>query len=148
MTNKSIRVISRPILRYSLFCFIFVISAWSTTYCCAIERQAVSDNGLVATYYYQKGLAQQPPIIFFGGSSGGNFYDNYQNYPEDLKEERHKYKPGCIPPYVAYRMQGMENSIKAERIYLEKKKEHPVTADIQIFYKAIFNIISNKITSE
>ena len=84
MTNKSIRVISRPILRYSLFCFIFVISAWSTTYCCAVERQAVSDNGLVATYYYQKGLAQQPPIIFFGGSSGGNFYDKYQNYPEDL----------------------------------------------------------------
>ncbi|MBT8329102.1 MAG: hypothetical protein KJN87_05305 [Desulfofustis sp.] len=38
----------------------------------------------MATYYYKKGSMQQPPIIFFGGSSGGNFYDNYQNYAEDL----------------------------------------------------------------
>ncbi|MCP4343390.1 MAG: hypothetical protein GY799_32060, partial [Desulfobulbaceae bacterium] len=38
----------------------------------------------MATYYYKKDSTQQPPVILFGGSSGGNFYDNYQNYPEDL----------------------------------------------------------------
>ncbi len=84
MANKSIKVIPKTLLRYPLFYFIFVISVWSTTYCSAVERQAVSDNGLVATYYYNKGSTQKPPVIFIGGSSGGNFYDNYQNYPEDL----------------------------------------------------------------
>jgi hypothetical protein len=39
---------------------------------------------LTATYYYQEDSTQQPPIIFVGGSSGGNFYDNYQNYAEDI----------------------------------------------------------------
>jgi pimeloyl-ACP methyl ester carboxylesterase len=29
-------------------------------------------------------MTQQPPVIIFGGSSGGNFYENYQNYLEDL----------------------------------------------------------------
>ncbi|MCP4340684.1 MAG: hypothetical protein GY799_17810 [Desulfobulbaceae bacterium] len=56
----------------------------SATHCWAVERQKVKDNGLVATYYYKKDSTQQPPVILFGGSSGGIFYDNYQNYPEDL----------------------------------------------------------------
>ncbi len=84
MTNKSIQVIAKPFLRCSLHYFIFVICVWATTDCWAVERKAVSTNGLVATYYYKKESMQQPPIIFFGGSSGGNFYDNYQNYAEDL----------------------------------------------------------------
>ncbi len=84
MTHKNIQVIPKPLLRYSLFCFIFGISVWSTTYCCAVERQAVSDNGLVGTYYYKKDSTQQPPVIIFGGSSGGNFYESYRNYLEDL----------------------------------------------------------------
>jgi len=80
----SIQVIPQSLLRYSLYCFILVICIWSATDCWALERKSVSANGLVATYYYKKGAMQQPPIIFLGGSSGGNFYDNYQNYAEDL----------------------------------------------------------------
>ncbi|MBT8333924.1 MAG: prolyl oligopeptidase family serine peptidase, partial [Deltaproteobacteria bacterium] len=72
------------LLRFSLYCFIYVTCVCSTTDSWAFERKAVSANGLVATYYYKKGVMQQPPVIFLGGSSGGNFYDNYQNYAEDL----------------------------------------------------------------
>ena len=41
----------------------------------------------------------------------------YQEYPDDIKEMRSKYKPGCVPPYVALLKQGMEPSIEAERQY-------------------------------
>ena len=71
----------------------------------------------------------------------------YNDYPEDLKEMRIKYKPGCFPPYVALLMQGMENSIEAERIYLLEKQKHPLFTDIKYFWKAITNIIRNKIRS-
>lgn len=84
MTNKSIQVSPKPVLCYLLFYFILVTGVWSTTYCSAVERQTVRDNGLVGTYYYKKDSTQQPPIIIFGGSSGGNFYENYRNYLEDL----------------------------------------------------------------
>jgi len=84
MNNNRIQAIPKTLRYYPLFCFVFVLCAWSTTSCWAVERQAVRDNGLVATYYCKKDSTQQPPIIIFGGSSGGNFYDNYQNYLEDL----------------------------------------------------------------
>ncbi len=84
MVYKSIQVVSKTLRRCSLFYLIFVISTWSTLDCWAVERKAVSAGGLVATYYYQEGSIEQPPIIFFGGASGGIFYDNYQNYAEDL----------------------------------------------------------------
>ena len=84
MISKSIQAIPENLLRYPLFYFVLIISVWSATYCCAVERKVVNDNGLVATYYFKKGSTQRHPIIFIGGSSGGNFYDNYQNYPEDL----------------------------------------------------------------
>ncbi len=84
MTNKSLQAIARAFLHCSFHCFIFVICVSATIDCWAVERKAINANGLVATYYYKLGSMQQPPIIFFGGSSGGNFYDNYQNYAEDL----------------------------------------------------------------
>jgi len=71
----------------------------------------------------------------------------YHNYPEDIKELRNKYKPGCFPPYVALLMQNMEASIEAERIYLKDKEKHPYTTDIKYFCKSIFNILTNKIRS-
>jgi lipopolysaccharide/colanic/teichoic acid biosynthesis glycosyltransferase len=71
----------------------------------------------------------------------------YKNYPEDIKDLRNKYKPGCFPPYVALLMQNMEASIEAERIYLLEKENHPYTTDIKYFLKSIFNILTNKIRS-
>ena len=84
MTITSQQIIPRPLLCNVLFYFCVAMGTWPLTDCVAVERQVVSDHGLTATYYYQEGATQQPPIIFFGGSSGGNFYDNYQNYAEDL----------------------------------------------------------------
>jgi dienelactone hydrolase len=84
MNSYIIQAIPKTLRYHPLFCLVVVIIVFTTTYCRAVERQAVRDNGLVATYYYKKDSTQQPPIIIFGGSSGGNFYDNYQNYLEDL----------------------------------------------------------------
>lgn len=50
----------------------------------AVDREIVRENGLVGTFYYDSQKKAQPPILLIGGSSGGNFYDKYQNYPEDL----------------------------------------------------------------
>ena len=65
-----------------------------------------------------------------------------QDIPADLRELRLKFKPGCIPPYVALDRNGDVNSVlQAEREYLEEKSKHPYTTDTKYFFKAIFNII-------
>lgn len=84
INSRCFRHILDTFLRFQLPCFIFAITVSLTTYCYAVERQTVRDNGLVGTYYCRSDSLQQPPVIFFGGSSGGNFYDKYQNYAEDL----------------------------------------------------------------
>lgn len=71
--------------------------------------------------------------------------NDYEEYPEDVKEMRKKHKPGCIPPYLALLGQGMKQSIEAERIYLMEKQKKPVTTDIKYFKLALINIITNKI---
>lgn len=71
----------------------------------------------------------------------------YDDYPDDIKIIRDKYKPGCIPPYVSLLMQGMDASIEAERNYLIRKQKKPYTTDISFFLKAVYNILTNKIRS-
>lgn len=66
-----------------MFCLLVICIAMPPL-ACGISREEVREAGLVGTFYYEKSRNHQPPVIFFGGSSGGNFYDNYQNYPEDL----------------------------------------------------------------
>jgi lipopolysaccharide/colanic/teichoic acid biosynthesis glycosyltransferase len=68
-------------------------------------------------------------------------------YPEDMLKMRFKYKPGCVPPYVALLKQDVEEYIESERIYLTEKEKHPYTTDIKYFFKAIYNIFTNKIRS-
>jgi hypothetical protein len=71
----------------------------------------------------------------------------FSDYPDDVKQMRIKYKPGCIPPYVALLKQGMQESIEAERIYLLEKEKSPYLTDLRYFGLAIFNIVTNKIRS-
>ena len=71
----------------------------------------------------------------------------FNQFPEDLKEERIKLKPGCIPPYVALCMPDEKGNIEAERIYLRDKERNPYFTDIKYFFKALYNIITNKIRS-
>ena len=47
-----------------------------------------------------------------------------QDIPEDFRDLRLKFKPGCIPPYVALNRKGDLNSvIQAEREYLFEKSK-------------------------
>jgi len=71
----------------------------------------------------------------------------YNEFPEDLKNERIKYKPGCIPPYVSLRMTDEKGNIEAERIYIKDKSQHPFLTDIKYFYLAIYNILIKKVRS-
>ena len=68
----------------------------------------------------------------------------FDEFPDDLKAERIKYKPGCIPPYVALNMPGDKECIEAERIYIYDLKKHPYTTDFRYMIKAIFNILFKK----
>ena len=78
---------SSPDSRCLLFaCCFLIMTAVASSTCYAIERKRIRENGLVGTVYFDEDSLQQPPILMFGGSSGGNFYDNYQNYAEDLVE--------------------------------------------------------------
>ncbi len=70
-----------------------------------------------------------------------------QEYPDDVLKMRLKHKPGCVPPYVALLKQDVEEYIESERIYLKEKEKHPFTTDIKYFFKALYNILTNKIRS-
>lgn len=67
--------------------------------------------------------------------------------PDDLKIERIKYRPGCIPPYIALRKKGLEGVLESERIYLNEMKIAPLKTNIKYFFKAIFNLLLFRISS-
>ena len=71
----------------------------------------------------------------------------FKELPLDVQKERIKYKPGCIPPYVALNMPDAKGNIEAERIYFKDKKAHPYTTDIKYFFMGIKNILLGKIHS-
>lgn len=70
-----------------------------------------------------------------------------EEYPEDILSMRMKYKPGCVPPYVALLKQDVSEYIESERTYLLEKVKHPYTTDLKYFFKAVYNIVTNKIRS-
>ncbi len=71
----------------------------------------------------------------------------FNELPGDIKELRVRFKPGCIPPYVALLMPDSEGNIEAERIYLAEKLKHPVRTDVKYLFLAVFNIFTGKIKS-
>lgn len=71
----------------------------------------------------------------------------YKELPEDVRVERIKYKPGCIPPYVSLLMPDSEGNIEAERIYFSEKRSGFYWTDIKYFFLAIFNVFSGRIRS-
>jgi lipopolysaccharide/colanic/teichoic acid biosynthesis glycosyltransferase len=71
----------------------------------------------------------------------------FNEFPEEMKARRIKYKPGCFPPYVALLMPNEEDNIKAEKIYLDQKEKHPIWTDIKFFWLSVYNIVTNKIRS-
>jgi len=70
-----------------------------------------------------------------------------QRFSPDFLRIRERYKPGCIPPYVALKMQSIDLYEESEKIYLSEKEKQPFLTDIKYFYLAIYNILTNKIRS-
>ncbi|MES2588162.1 MAG: sugar transferase [Bacteroidota bacterium] len=65
----------------------------------------------------------------------------YKRLPEDLQKLRIKYKPGCIPPYVALNFKSsFEAVVNAERVYLKLKSKNPYFTDLKFFFYALINI--------
>ncbi len=68
-------------------------------------------------------------------------------FPEEIKKLRNKYKPGCIPAYVSLLKQSKDGFIEAEITYLKEKEKHPYFTDIKYFFNAFYNILTNRIRS-
>jgi lipopolysaccharide/colanic/teichoic acid biosynthesis glycosyltransferase len=71
----------------------------------------------------------------------------FNELPQDIRELRVRFKPGCIPPYVALLMPDSDGNIEAERIYLDEKMKHPVMTDFKYLVLALYNIFTGKIKS-
>lgn len=71
----------------------------------------------------------------------------FNELPKDVQEKRIKFKPGCIPPYVALNMPDSKENIEAERIYMAAKEKAPFLTDVKYFGMALYNILSGKIKS-
>ena len=71
----------------------------------------------------------------------------FNQLPPEVQQDRIKLKPGCFPPYVALNMPDSHGNIEAEVIYLNDLKKHPYTTNIRYLFKAIYNILANKIRS-
>ncbi|MCP5106060.1 MAG: hypothetical protein GY950_21930 [bacterium] len=65
----------------------------------------------------------------------------FNTYPEDLQEERTKYKPGLIPPFYADLPKGMDEILDSERRYLQRYKKSPLKTDFIYLCKAFKNIV-------
>jgi lipopolysaccharide/colanic/teichoic acid biosynthesis glycosyltransferase len=66
----------------------------------------------------------------------------FDELPEELKKQRSKFKPGCIPPYVAFNEKSnLKSVLECEKKYLDMKEKNPYFTDTKLFFKAIFNIV-------
>jgi hypothetical protein len=66
----------------------------------------------------------------------------FKTLPLDLQIKRVKYKPGCIPPYVAMnRKSNLESVLSSEIVYLKMKEKNPCSTDLKLFFFALINII-------
>jgi hypothetical protein len=71
----------------------------------------------------------------------------FNQLPEDVRTERIKHTPGCIPPYVALNMPDAIGNIEAERIYFKDMKKHRWLTPWRYFIKGVYNILTSKIKS-
>ena len=65
----------------------------------------------------------------------------YNTYPDNLKKERTRMKPGLIPPYYADLPKSIKEVYDSEWRYLNRHKEHPWRTDVEYFFKAFYNIV-------
>lgn len=62
-------------------------------------------------------------------------------YPEALRRQRLRHKPGLVPPFYADLPQNFEDILASEQRYLEAYEQHPWKTDVQYFFRAVTNIL-------
>jgi len=72
-------------------------------------------------------------------------YSRFKEFPLEIQQERIKYKPGIIPPYIALLMPDPIGNIKAEKIYFDNIKQNEFGTNIRYLLKSMKNILLNKI---
>ena len=73
----------------------------------------------------------------------------YEMVPDALKNRRNKYKPGCIPPYLALNAKpDVDSVLSSEQTYLDAKDKNPRTTDLKYFFYAIYNIVFKSLRSK
>lgn len=71
----------------------------------------------------------------------------YSSLPEELQQERIKYKPGLIPPNIALGKTGFYGVIEAETTYLSEMKISPLKTNFKYFFRSVLRILSLKAIS-
>ena len=69
-------------------------------------------------------------------------------YPEDLKKERLKQKPGLFPAFYVDMPHSIEEIWESEKKYIKKYKNHPRGTNFIYFFKIINNILFHKYRSK
>ena len=69
-------------------------------------------------------------------------------YPEDVKANRLKVKPGLLPPFYADLPKDFGEIIDSEARYLSAYKERPIRTDVQYLFKAVYNILIKRARSQ
>jgi len=68
-------------------------------------------------------------------------------YPEELRAERIKLKPGLMPASYGDKPKSIDEFFKAEQTYIKKYKKHPRKTDFVYFFKILNSIIFHKVRS-
>ena len=71
----------------------------------------------------------------------------YAHYPDDLKKERIKMKPGLIPPYYVDLPKNIEEVFESERRYLELYKKYGFLIDVKFLFIVVYNIVVKGVKS-
>ncbi len=73
---------------------------------------------------------------------------DWKSYPQELKEEALKDKPGFVGVQYSYRGEGdFETHIMILQQYLEKRKQNPIRTDFNYFWRVVVNIIFRNVRS-
>ena len=65
-----------------------------------------------------------------------------KQYPPDLRDKRHKYKPAVLPITAISKITNLQQIFEMERKYLAEKQSKPFITDLKYLFLIILSIIS------
>jgi len=71
----------------------------------------------------------------------------YATYPEELKKQRIRTRPGLIPPFYADLPRSIQEVYRSEEKYLEKYFQHPFKTKCRYLFRALKNILFHRAKS-